>query len=136
MEIVQFMYKCNNPIRQVCTKLTKKKLKTQRLMIKKKKMKIRYKIHKKRLNYKSPMKASLMNVFNLKIIKIHLWLVPEAKIINNYKNKETINKFYRILVRILWGNVSNCKKLFILPKEMQIKSKGQAFKIKKLFMIL
>ena len=70
-------------------------------MIKKKQMKIRYKVNKKRLNYKSPMKVFLMNVFNFKIIKIHLWLVPEAKIINNYKNKETINKFYRIQVKIL-----------------------------------
>ena len=61
-------------------------------------MKIRYKVNKKRLNYKSPMKVFLTNVFNL---KIHLWLVPEAKIINNYKNKETINKFYRIQVKIL-----------------------------------
>lgn len=131
------MFKCKNQIKQVCMILMKRKLKIRTIMIKKKKMKISFKIFNKKLKYKKLMKAFLIRVFNLKITKIHLWLVQEATMqINYYKSKVIINKLYKIQVKISWESVLNCKKLFTLQKEMQIKLKGHLFKIKKLFMIL
>ena len=48
------------------------------------------------------MKAFLMIVFNLKIPKLHLLLVQEVIMqINYYKNREIINKFCKIQVKIL-----------------------------------
>lgn len=70
--------------------------------MKQKKTKIKQKIYKKKLNYKNLKKAFLMIVFNLKITKLHPYIVQEAIMqINYYKNRATINKFYKIQVKIL-----------------------------------